>query len=389
MIWAEFASPFNFRLAIQRRLMVELRHYCNAPAVRLRTRGALFFILRRKSGAEFFHGEAGIFRYGGGAVNPKRITVLALGLAMALTWFVSSSVFGCFFNDGESCAVFSLANPAPPPQNAPANLATGPDQELARLQKDLVAFVQEKLGLGEAKSTRELVQLMQLLPQKSDAELAQWLAQAKLLDTGNSPLHTRRIELLRQEQTRRQNERLAQKLAQQEAARQAAARRAAAALASSAPAAPMPSGDSPGAARTPDGSSAYLAPGASLWFKMESLQRLYVWADTGGADGIELAIYSPGTTDFWGTKPVGVGSKNRNEGHDLFWTGRAPGGGTWYARVTNHSGAAVPVSVDFERVKSRIKDFCTSCHGDEFDFETCDSKDPKFCEEFLPSLLKQ
>ncbi len=322
-------------------------------------------------------------------MNPKRIAVLALVLATALTWFVSSSVFGCFSNEGESCAVFSLASPVPLPQTETAKFATSPDKELARLQNDLVAFVQEKLGIGKADSTRELVSLMQLLPQKSDAELAQWLAQAKTLDTGASPLHTRRIELMTQEQTRRQSERLAQKLAQQEAARQAAARRAAAALASSAPAAPMPSGDSPGTARTPDGSTAFLSPGQSLWFKMESLQRLYIWADTGGADRIELAIYGPGTTDFWGTKPIGTGSKNRNEGHDLFWTGRAPGGGVWYARVSNYNDASVPVSVNFERVKSRIKDFCTSCHGDEFDFETCDSKDPKFCEEFLPSLLKQ
>lgn len=147
--------------------------------------------------------------------------------------------------------------------------------------------------------------------------------------------------------------------------------------------------DNPGAAQEPNGSMEYIAPGQSLWYKMFTRQRLYVWADTSGQPGIELAIFAPGTTDFWGTKPIGVGSKNKNEGHDLFWTGRAPGSGTWYARVTNKTNTSMPITVNFERVKSRLKDFCTSCHGDEFDFETCDSKDPAFCEEFLPSLLQQ
>jgi hypothetical protein len=122
---------------------------------------------------------------------------------------------------------------------------------------------------------------------------------------------------------------------------------------------------------------------------MFSRQRLYVWVDTGGQLGIELAIFPPGTTDFWGKKPVGLGSKNRNEGHDLFWTGRAPGEGDWYARVTNKTDISIPIVVDFTRVNSRLKDFCTSCHGNEFDFETCESNDPAFCEEFLPDQLKQ
>lgn len=161
------------------------------------------------------------------------------------------------------------------------------------------------------------------------------------------------------------------------------------AMAASVPAAPQKGADNPGAAQEPNGTMEYIAPGQTLWYKMFTRQRLYVWVDTGGQQGVELAIFSPGTTDFWSTKPVGLGSKNKNEAKDLFWTGRAPGGGSWYARVTNKTGAAIPITVDFAKVKSRIKDFCTSCHGDEFDFETCDSKDPAFCEDFLPSLLKQ
>lgn len=321
-------------------------------------------------------------------MNPKRIAALAISLAVGLMLFMSGSVFGCVLNEGASC-VFRTLDIAPEEGGGAGrnNAMLGPDVDLARLQSNLITFIASKLSGATSTSTSELIALSQQLPQKSDAELASLLSSAKLLDTGNTPLHTRRIELMVQEQTRRQNERLAQKLAQQQAAARQAAKRAVAPA--SMPAAPMPAGDNPGSARTPDGSTAFIDPGASLWFKMESLQRLYVWADTGGVQNIELAIYSPGTTDFWGQKPIGVGSKNKNEGHDLFWTGRAPGGGTWYARVTNYNNNSVPVSVNFERVKSRIRDFCTSCHGEEFDFETCDSKDPKFCDEFLPSLLQK
>lgn len=151
---------------------------------------------------------------------------------------------------------------------------------------------------------------------------------------------------------------------------------------------PMPSGDSPFTARKPNGDWIFIQPGQTLWYSVRVLQRLNFWVDTGGQQGIDLAIYGPGTTDF-NSKPVGRGSKNGNERHDLFWTGRVPDGGIWYARVTNHNQASLPISVNYAIVKSRIRDFCTSCHGNEFDFETCDSKDPKFCEEVLPGKLKQ
>lgn len=313
-------------------------------------------------------------------MNPKRITVLALGLAMALTWFVSSSVFGCFFNDGESCAVFSLANPAPPPQNAPANLATGPDQELARLQKDLVAFVQEKLGLGEAKSTRELVQLMQLLPQKSDAELAQWLAQAKLLDTGNSPLHTRRIELLRQEQTRRQNERLAQKLAQQEAARQAAARRAAAQSVSAVPAPVIPGSLDPYNAPAPSGTQAYINPRSSVWYSANDRgRRLSIWMNANHQGGLEVAIYAPDQADVWNTRPIGVAAPG--QGFDFFWTGRSRMKGTYRIRVTNLNDFSVPYTLGAQAVSDKNGDLCKDCHGNiEDEWDRCEH-DGSFCED--------
>lgn len=159
--------------------------------------------------------------------------------------------------------------------------------------------------------------------------------------------------------------------------------------AATAPEAPRTGAVFPEAAQEPNGTMEYIEPGQILWYKMFTRQRLYVWVDTGGQQGIELAIFPPDTTNFWGSKPVGLGSKNRNEGKDLFWTGRAPGAGTWYARVTNKTDVSIPITVDSAKVNSRLRDFCTSCHGNEFDFETCESKDPAFCEEFLPSLLQQ
>jgi len=137
-------------------------------------------------------------------VKSKRITALALGLAVMLTLFVSGSVFGCILGEGASC-VF----PSPDIFRIPGggagrnNAMLGPDAELVRLQSDLIAFINAKLRGETPSSTSELIALSQQLLQKSDAELASLLALAKTLDTGNTPLHTRSIKILMQEQTRR------------------------------------------------------------------------------------------------------------------------------------------------------------------------------------------
>lgn len=294
-------------------------------------------------------------------MKPKRITALALGLAVILTVFVSGSVFGCILDDSTSCVfqspdAFTFSSSGAGRNNA----MLGPDAELVRLQSDLIVFITSRLQGESSKSTSELLALSRLLPQKSDAELAQLLAYAKTLDTGNSPLQTRRIEMMAQEQTRRENERLAQKLEQQ-----AAARRAAAKLAQ--PAAPAPAPVIPGSldpynAPAPSGTEVYIKPKTSVWYSADDRgRRLSVWMNANHQSGLQVAIYAPDQTDVWGSRPTGILAPG--QGFDFFWTGRSRFKGTYRIRVTNRNDFNVPYTLGAKAVSDRSGDLCKDCHG--------------------------
>lgn len=310
-------------------------------------------------------------------MKPKRIAVLALILATALTWFVSSSVFGCILDEGESCALFLQANPLPLPPNEIVMSATGPDTELAQLQNDLVTFINDRLRVGEPNTTRELLNLTQLLSQKSDAELARLLSHAKTLDTGSSYLHTRRIELIVREQMRRQNERLAQKLAQQQAAARRAAQRAAA---PAVPAPVIPGSPDPFNAPAPSGTQVYIQPHSSVWYTADDRgRRLSIWMNANHQSGLQVAIYAPDQTDVWNARPIGVAASG--QGFDFFWTGRSRMKGTYRIRVTNTNDFSVPYTLGAQAVSDKNGDLCKDCHGViEDEWERCEHGG-SFCED--------
>lgn len=315
-------------------------------------------------------------------MKTKRITALALGLAVMLTLFVSGSVFGCILGEGASCVfpspdVFHISGGGAGRNNA----MLGPDAELVRLQSDLIAFISAKLRGETPSSTSELIALSQQLPQKSDAELASLLALAKTLDTGNTPLHTRRIEMILQEQTRRQNERLAQKLAQQQAARLAAQRAAAPPPAPVVVPAPIvPGSRDPYNAPAPSGTEVYIQPHSTIWYSADDRgRRLSIWMNANHQSGLEVAIFAPDQTDVWNTRPTGVAASG--QGFDFFWTGRSRMKGTYRIRITNTNDFSVPYTLGAQAVSDKNGDLCKDCHGNiEDEWDRCEH-DGSFCED--------
>lgn len=316
-------------------------------------------------------------------MKSKRIAALAIGLAVIMTLFVSGSVFGCILDEGAVCVIWSPDALTHSGGGAGrSNAMLGPDAELVRLQSDLIAFISAKLRGETPSSTSELITLSQLLPQKSDAELANLLALAKTLDTGNTPLHTRRIELILQEQTRRQNERLAQKLAQQQAAARLAAQRAAAAQPAPVvvPAPVIPGSRDPYNAPAPSGTEVYIHAQSSVWYSADDRgRRLSVWMNANHQSGLEVAIYAPDQTDVWNTRPIGVAAPG--QGFDFFWTGRSRMKGTYRIRVTNTNDFSVPYTLGAQAVSDKNGDLCKDCHGNiEDEWDRCEH-DGSFCED--------
>jgi hypothetical protein len=151
----------------------------------------------------------------------------------------------------------------------------------------------------------------------------------------------------------------------------------------------LPTGVTPEQAKEPSGEWQYLASNTSVWYKIaDGGLQLTIWVDANGMGGLALAIYAPGQQDLYGT-PIGRGSFNRFEPHDLFWTGRTRAYGTWYAVVTNHNSSAVPFSLNYARSKHSVADRCSSCHGQDIEWERCVSAPgSSFCEDLRDEFGK-
>ena len=314
-------------------------------------------------------------------MKSRQVAVLAIGLAVALTLFVSGSVFGCMLDDGAGCVFTVPAQIFSTSGGGRGNAMLGPDADLIRMQNDLVSFITDKLRGETPDSTAEILALSQQLPQKSDAELANLLTVAKTLDTGNTPLQTRRIEMIRQEQEWRANERLAQKLAQQAAAaRLAAAKAAPPAAPEPAPAPAIPGSIDPYSAPAASGTEVYIQPNSTVWYSADDRgRRLSVWMNANRQTGLEVAIYAPDQTDVWNVRPIGVAASG--QGFDFFWTGRSRMKGTYHIRVTNRNDFSVPYTLGTQAVSDKNGDLCKDCHGNiEDEWDRCEH-DGSFCED--------
>lgn len=99
-------------------------------------------------------------------------------------------------------------------------------------------------------------------------------------------------------------------------------------------------GDGPLNPRQPLAEWELIQPNQSIWYALTYVgPRLDVWVDANGQKGLALEVYRPGTQGSG--EPVGHGAFNKAVGKDLYWTGRAGGGGTWYALMTNRGPDAV------------------------------------------------
>lgn len=129
-----------------------------------------------------------------------------------------------------------------------------------------------------------------------------------------------------------------------------------------------PSGDSPANAIPADDKWMSIAPGASVWLKMENGRAtvMALWLDANGQGGLDLSVYAPDISSGLNanTKPTGRGTFNRLEpSHDLLWRGQSPNGGTWFALVTN--GNSIPVAFKLGFVRTAV---VRECSGPYWEF---------------------
>lgn len=302
-------------------------------------------------------------------MESKHITALAIVLAVALSLFLSSSVFGCIVDDGTGCLLRPASRPTISFGGSKTNAMMLADPEQNQLHADLVQFITGKLREGEPKPTGEFANMIVLLPLHSDAELDQMMTTLIVRDAGDNLVSAHLIALVSQEQTRRFNERL---LAQQIALRRAAQQ---AALLQPAPALALPGSPDPYAAPEPQGNWAYIQPHTTIWYKANDHgRRLNVWMDANHESDLVLAIYGPDQTDVWNSKPIGQAMPGN--GFDFWWTGRSLMKGDWRIRVTNLSDNALPYRLFAKSHSETAGDMCRDCHGNIGDdqYTRCEHK---------------
>ena len=150
-----------------------------------------------------------------------------------------------------------------------------------------------------------------------------------------------------------------------------------------------PPGNNPAAAQEPTGNWLFIGPNATHWYKIKDAGlQLTIWLDANGQGGLSLAVYAPDQQDLYG-KPTGRGTFNKFEPHDLFWTGRTRARGTWYAVVTNSNGHAVSYNLNYARSRHTTADRCSACHGNDIEWERCESAPgSSWCEDLQEEYNK-
>ena len=148
---------------------------------------------------------------------------------------------------------------------------------------------------------------------------------------------------------------------------------------------PVLTGENPSLAMTPAGDWQYIPARSFVWYKIsDGGLQLTLWIDANGMQGLAMDIYAPDQTDW--SKPIGRGSFNKFEPHDLFWTGRTRARGDWYAMVRNTNNFAIPYSLNYSRSKHSVADRCSSCHGQEIEWDRCFSAG-SFCEDLKNEFM--
>lgn len=315
-------------------------------------------------------------------MEARHITAFAVVFAVALTLFLSGSVFGCIIDDSDACTALRANVATQFLGGGRGNAMVLAETPQDRLQADLIPFITDKLRQLAPQPKSEVLELMTLLPQKSDAELDEMLKVLTVLDPGADPVITRRIAMVTQEQTRRFNERLAAQQLAQDLARRKAAQLAAAAAPPPAPApAPvLPGSRDPYNAPAPSGTEMYIQPQTSVWYSVDDRgRRLSIWMNANHQSGLVVAIYAPDQTDVWNARPTGIAAPG--QGFDFFWTGRSRSKGTYRIRVTNTNDFSVPYTLGTQSISDKNGDLCRDCHGNiEDEWDRCEH-DGSFCED--------
>ncbi len=141
---------------------------------------------------------------------------------------------------------------------------------------------------------------------------------------------------------------------------------------------PTPLGINPETARSPSDQWSYIAPGSTIWYRIDDSGTLEIFMNANGQSGITFSVYAPDQKDLYGP-PIGRGTKSAVLPYDLFWTGRTAVRGTWYAVVRNDNPFPVNYALNYQRKIGSVADRCASCHGYEIEWDRCES-DTGWCE---------
>ncbi len=113
--------------------------------------------------------------------------------------------------------------------------------------------------------------------------------------------------------------------------------------------APTPPGRDPKRALFPNGADQVIVRHSKIWYRFEYLgdrTPIAVMVDGFGVRDLEILIYTPEQVDATlaepRTFPVGRGGGNKAQtGHDVYWTGSFPIGGTYFISIVNNTDRAI------------------------------------------------
>jgi hypothetical protein len=322
-------------------------------------------------------------------MEPRRISIGAMVVALGLTFLVTSAAFGCLMDDQAKCQFRERVNlTVVGGGNGKGNASLiRPSHEQA-LKTTLAEYVYGKTSstwnqAGDVPATAvskvtHPITAASGIRKMTDAELVRALDEAYAQSMEGAASQARRIAVIKTEQKQRV---------------QAKARAAAAKQklfvpvpkpsdAVHVPEPAVPGSADPYNAPAPQGAWVYIGPQSTVWYNVgDRGRRLNLALNDNQQAGMVMAVYGPDQTDVWESKPTGQGTPEM--GFDSFWTGRARAHGIWRVRITNLNDFSVQYSLTATNVADKGGDLCRDCHGNiEDEWDRCDH-DGSFCNDLI------
>lgn len=329
-------------------------------------------------------------------MESRRIAALAVVLAAALIFVLSSSALGCLPEENGECD-FSFRPARIGNLEGDENAAPPQLQSTMRVMKsDLLAFADGTPNLSWRARERAQMHLNAIsypavpaprgmsvpsVRTMPDSDLAHIEMEIIVRDAPSSLIQARRLSAVTQEIAQREQQRAIARTLRLANLAKVAPKAPKVVAVAPAPAAPPATGSAdPYNAPAPAGVEVYIAPRTTVWYTVnDGFRRLTMWIDANGQTGLSMAIYGPDQPDVWSAKPVG--RPGPGEGRDFFWTGRSAFKGNWRIKLTNDNDFAVPYTFTAMSVSDKNGDLCRACHGNiEDEWDRCEHEG-SFCQD--------